>query len=138
MKIVLVGSNPSNSSETDTAFCKSTRSRRFIDSWFYGLDVHLEFDNVSHERTPNNRPLKMSEIRSAIPDLQRRLSRYNIVVALGKTAAKALDIAHIEHVEMPHPSGRNRFWNDPLNAARAIEEVRRYVNDRREKDSRVS
>jgi uracil-DNA glycosylase len=102
-----------------------------MDQWFQGLDLIIDFDNVSHYPTPGNRPLRISEIREAVPGLKQRITRYNKVIAVGKTAAKALEIAGIEHFAAPHPSGLNRFWNDAKQAAAMIESIRDYVGSER-------
>lgn len=127
MNVIIVGSNPSRKSVGIQAFCPSTKSRQILNSWFEGLDIALDFDNVVHYPTDKNRPLRVSEIREAIPSLKQRLSSYNKIIAVGKTAAKALEIAGIDHFPVPHPSGLNRFWNDKDQAAAMIESIREYV-----------
>lgn len=126
MRLVLVGSNPSRASEGQQAFCKSTKSRRTIDSWFDGMAIELIFENVVDYTTENNRPLKVSEIRQAIPRLKSLLADEKKVLALGSAAAKALDMAGIPHLKVPHPSGLNRFWNDPKSAQTMVETIRSY------------
>ena len=131
MNVLIIGSNPSQRSVGINAFCPSTKYRQILNKWLEGLDVIIDFDNVSHYPTPGNRPLRISEIREAIPGLKQRLTRYNKIIAVGKTAAKALDIAGIEHFKAPHPSGLNRFWNDKERAAKMIESIRDYVRSER-------
>jgi uracil-DNA glycosylase family 4 len=115
-KVVLfVGSNPSNSSETDVAFHGSTKSSQLLTQWCKNLTMMKMHINVLDKKTEGNRPLKSSEISANLPDLQSKLDmiKPDRVVALGKTAARALTLLHIPHYEMPHPSGCNRKLNDP-------------------------
>lgn len=127
MNVIIVGSNPSQRSAETGAFCPSTKSRTTLDSWFKGINVNLDYDNVVDYVTENNRPLRISEIRGAIPELKQRLSSYNRIITVGKTAAKALEMTGLDHFQAPHPSGLNRFWNDQEAAADMIERIRDYV-----------
>jgi hypothetical protein len=68
--------------------------------------------NVCTYKTENNRPLKISEIKVALPKLAVEIANADKVVALGKTAAKALTLLGVTFYEMPHPSPRNRLLNN--------------------------
>ena len=112
--IVFVGSNPSKrSSVSNSAFDLSTRSGQILASWIRDIDAPMALLNVSDNPTDKNRPLTSSELRSALPSLEDKLRHYENarVVALGKTAAKALNLLGITFYEMPHPSGLNRKLN---------------------------
>lgn len=50
------------------------------------------------------------------------------IVALGKTAEKALTLLGIPHFAMPHPSGRNRQLNDPEYLSKKIKGLQNYCN----------
>jgi uracil-DNA glycosylase len=71
--------------------------------------------NVSNNKTEENRPLKVSEIKESLDPLMAEIviAEADKIVALGKTAAKALTLLGVDFYEMPHPSGRNRLLNDP-------------------------
>ena len=127
--VLLIGSNPSQRSECSvSAFHASTRSRKTIETWFRDIPCDLFFTNVIDHPTENNRPLRVSEIRDAIPSLHHKVTGYNKIVALGKTAAKALDIAGIEYFEMPHPSGSNRKLNDKGWVHEVILKLANYID----------
>lgn len=125
MKIVFVGSNPSRASIDETAFHKSTRSSEILYQWIRTIEGTKEFLNVSSIKTQNNRPLKLSEIKSSLPELARRLQeiRADHIVALGKTATKALTLLGERFFEMPHPSGMNRKLNDKVYMQQKIKEL---------------
>ena len=131
-EVLLVGSNPSERSLDNSAFHVETKSRQTIDTWFSGKSVNLKFENVSSSVTNRNRSLNVSEIRACLPNLKQRLEGYNIIVAVGKTAVKALQMLEIEHFEMWHPSGLCRKWNDKQASAEKITALHRYIDERRQ------
>ena len=129
--ILFLGSNPSISSLTDEAFHISTRSSQLITEWVRGIQGNLIYVNVSTQKTKNNRPLSTSEIHSNLETLSQRVTDLapNKIVALGKTAAKALTLLHLEFYEMPHPSGCNRKLNDKKYVAEKIKGLLEYSNN---------
>ena len=119
-RVLFIGSNPGVGSPDLTAFHPSCMSRKKLDSWIASLDIHACYVNVVDQKTPGNRPLKVDEIRSALPSLVEKLAQYGDfkIVAVGNAATKALMILGIKDFHpLPHPSGRCRKWNDPDFAA---------------------
>lgn len=116
--ILFLGSNPSQSSSSTLPFWEDSRSRKILDLWLSRIALDdrysIVFANVLDYPTDNNRPLKPSEIRSSLPELQLKISEVKPVkiVSLGKTASTALTLLRMEHFAMPHPSGLNRQLND--------------------------
>ncbi len=112
--VLFVGSNPSNASLCDTAFHGSTRSSQILTRWCQDIPLGKMMVNVLTKKTENNRPLTIAEIKEALPQLQSTIDALSPckVIALGKTAARALTLLRQPHYEMPHPSGRNRKLND--------------------------
>ena len=131
MRVVLVGSNPSEKSPDNTAFHAATRSRMAVDGWFDDLDVEIHFINVCDRTRPGNRPLRVSEIRESLPAFREKMTQFQNckIVALGNTASKALDLLEVKYHKMPHPSGLNRYWNCSENTYRAIEGLRKYLHE---------
>lgn len=133
MKVLIVGSNPSTSSSTNSPFCVSTKSGIILQEWMESVSdipgIEFELANVSCKKTENNRPLRVSEIREALPDLMARIGEIgpDKVVALGKTASKALKQCQMEFFEMNHPSGLNRLNNDPQYVAQKLKELREFI-----------
>lgn len=135
--VLFVGSNPSNASTVDAAFHGSTKSSKILTRWTKDIDAIKIYINVLNEKTENNRPLKNSEIKSNLPQLKTNIQAINPdrVVALGKTAAKALTLLHIAHYEMPHPSGRNRKLNDKNYEEQKVKGLTEYCHSVRPLES---
>lgn len=132
MKVLLLGSNPSEASPNKQPFHPSTKSRQILDRWFDGIETEMSFINIRDEKTPNNRPLRVSEIRDALPRLREKIDGWDKIVALGKTASKALSmLGNVDYFEAPHPSGLNRFWNCSVQSSHMIQSIRDYVNGER-------
>jgi len=135
MKILFVGSNPSAASANTNPFDPSTKSYRIVAGWISeALSVELtsirfEFANVANFKTQDNKPLKVSEIRENLPYLQVTIGAFapDKIVALGKTAAKALTLLQVPFLEMPHPSGRNRQLNDPEYVVQKLKELKEFI-----------
>jgi uracil-DNA glycosylase len=128
MKVLCLGSNPGNASPDITPFHEMTRSRKVLESWFKDLDVEIYFANVAEFKTPNNRPLNMTEIKKSAPSLRKKVEGFDKVVALGKAATYAAALSGISFLEMPHPSGRNRLLNDKDFVSLKIKELTDYVD----------
>jgi len=117
MQVVVVGSNPSNKSPDKTAFSLQTCSGRTIREWFSDIPG-VSFVNVSDEPTPGNRPLLVAEIHANLVSLRTKLECADKIVVVGNTAAYALTLiglsspTPIAFLQMPHPSGRNRLFNN--------------------------
>jgi uracil-DNA glycosylase len=132
INIAFIGSNPSHLSKDNQAFSIETKSRKTLEKWIEeaGLftgEYHLTLHNVSDIKTENNRPLTVNEIHDNSHKLRLKFFSYKKVVALGKTAHKALSLAGIPHLEMPHPSGMNRKLNDPNYVKECIDKLREYA-----------
>lgn len=118
--LILLGSNPSETSPDASPFHASTRSRVILDAWIdrlntLGWPLEITFLNVSNDKKSGNKPLTPAEIKAAVPALLERIKQYpdHKVVALGKAASLACKLTGVEFYEMPHPSGLNRLLNDP-------------------------
>lgn len=135
-KVLIVGSNPSVKSPNNSAFHPSTRSRMILDEWFKDIDAELHFINVCDRTRPGNRQMRVSEIRECLPSLKSKIKMTKLihcrVVAVGRTASKALNLLGVEYLEMPHPSGMNRKLNDKEYVASKICELKRFIYERRE------
>lgn len=129
--IIVIGTNPSKRSPTDSPFHPSTKSGQLVRSWFRNQNVSLNLANVSNVITEGNRALSAAEIRQSLPHLKQQVEGYNIVIAVGRIASKALKMLDVEHFEMWHPSGLCRKWNDKEAAASKLEELHDYINERR-------
>jgi hypothetical protein len=129
--VLVVGSNPSQKSPDNSPFHESTASYRRIVSWFKNHSpLNIKFINLVDEKTEGNKPLKKSKIRSELENIRRKTDGYNIIIACGKQASNGLKMAEIDHFEMPHPSGRCRFWNDSTASRDKINSMLEYIYGR--------
>jgi hypothetical protein len=126
--ILFVGSNPSKASTCDSPFHGSTRSAKILAQWTKDIQGNKAYVNVVDQKTEGNRPLKTSEIRANLSKLAVDVARADKVVALGKTAAKALEMLGAKFCEMPHPSGRNRLLNDPRYVEQKVKSLLEYCS----------
>lgn len=139
MSIVFIGSNPSNASSGNSPFMHGTRSRATLEKWIEeaGIEYHTYINgvpytnvfmyNVAPTKTPENRPLTGYEITQYADKLKTTLAGFKKIVALGKTAHKALELAGIPHLELGHPSGLNRKLNDKKYVKELIRKLREYA-----------
>lgn len=123
-RILFIGSNPSQKSGKNVPFWHDTKSRVTLDKWLLNIQIpieYIDFLNVCMLPTPNNRPLKTTEIHGCLHRLEIDITKHirpDYIIALGKTAEKALNMMKIQETgynffTMPHPSGLNRQLNDP-------------------------
>lgn len=132
--VCIAGSNPSQASVDNTPFHKGTKSRRTIDSWLEHDDgaYCLTFENIVDYKTKDNKPLKKSEIVANLPRIKDRFSTLSMdykIVAVGKTAQEALELAGVEHFKMWHPSGLNHLWNDKEAGEAKIKEMLMWLKN---------
>lgn len=130
MNVLFIGSNPSVASGDNSAFNRNTKSFKILQSWVQTINGTFYYLNVSNNKTINNRPLKLSEIQGALNELESsiELIKPDKVIALGKTAAKALTLLRYNFYEMPHPSGRNRLLNDKVYVQEKIKGLLVFVH----------
>lgn len=128
--ILFLGSNPSSKSVDDSAFHPYTKSGKILEAWCKDLVGAKVYINVMSDKTKNNRPMKTSEIKSNISRLSKDIKRINPdrIVALGKTATKALTLLQLKFYELPHPSGLNRKINNPQYVEEKIKKLVEFCN----------
>lgn len=133
-KVIIVGSNPSESSPTMTPFDRNTKTYKVLvdDILHKAIDGgrHIEFLNILDKKTPNNRPLSAAEIKEGLPSLKEKIERFPgfKIVGVGKTAQKALTLLGLDFFPLPHTSGLNRQWNDKDFKEQKINELRDYLS----------
>lgn len=131
--IVFLGSNPSKASSSIVPFWHDTKSTKVLKSWISQLTLssydRVVYMNVVNQPTPNNRPLKVSEIKAALPSLSEHLANIGAshIVTVGKTAAKAMTLLRCKHHAMPHTSGLNRQLNDKNFVEEKIKRLGEYL-----------
>ena len=134
--VIFIGSNPSNSAFSNVPFCESTKSGKTLRDWIWKLEISMQVEryNLANKPTPRNRPLNIAEIKKALPALENHIefmhykSKCNIkLVAVGKTAHKALTLLRLPHFEMPHPSPVNRQLNDKEFIKSKLNKLSQYI-----------
>lgn len=131
MVVVFVGSNPSKSSPDSSPFHVSVKSRKTLEAWIQNINANFVFLNVYDHKTEDNKPLSIATIKESRESLIIKLKEYPEarIIALGKTASRALSIAGIkDFLTLPHPSGMNRKLNDAREVDNAKESLRKYIN----------
>jgi uracil-DNA glycosylase family 4 len=128
MRILFLGSNPSNKATSNEAFTVDTASGRTLKSWIQDIEGTIFIDNIVSQKTKNNRPLHQEEIARAQASLLKRIQEINPdrLVALGKSASNVLKNLNLKHFEMPHPSGRNRKLNDKSYVTEKINKLKLF------------
>jgi uracil-DNA glycosylase len=131
MKVLFVGSNPSQASKSELPFYGDTRSDKIVFSWINRLPDNCSWRlcNVADFKTENNRPLTLTEIKKSLPELSSKIGNAHKIVALGKTAARALTLLHVDFYEMPHPSGANRKLNNKTYVEEKINGLLDYLQE---------
>lgn len=134
MKILIVGSNPSQKAANNEAFTSDTASGRLVRKWIEGIPGHFYFDNICREKTENNRPLSAQQKQAAVSALEDRICKLepDRIIALGRTAAGVLKFNNIDCLEMPHPSGCNRLLNDKEYTEKKLQDLREWCKPRAE------
>lgn len=131
MRVLFIGSNPSQVSPNNKAFDPSTRSGKILSEWISHMhgSSSIEFINVSDTPTPGNKSLSKSDIKASLPSLQDKITTHkpDKIIALGKTASNALTLLRLQYLEMPHPSGCNFKLNDPNYVVEKIKGLVEYT-----------
>lgn len=117
--------------KTYDPFCLSTKSGVILNDWIrQACPSSIQGAvNVSDNPTHANRPLTIKEIKESLPRLLEKIQAMNPdkIVALGKTAEKALTLLRLSHYAMPHPSGLNRQLNDKNFVEEKVNGLREYL-----------
>lgn len=144
-RLVFLGSNPSCRAKGRMPLVGGGSSARNLDSWLAAIGIgraDILCLNVSNEPTPNDRPLKASEMRAEIRRLKYLLAG-RLVVALGCGPSYAAGILiglhinrdpEVERIDPPiqvfpfhHPSGRNRKLNDPIAFGKDLQKLKEWI-----------
>jgi uracil-DNA glycosylase len=125
--VIFIGSNPSRQNDSTKLPFKGTQSGKRLEEWIEFLEVGTcGMANVSETITPKNRAIKVSEFE--LEKLEKALQGFEVVIALGNTASKALNKLEVKHFKLPHPSPRNRVLNNKEFIKRQLKECKKYIN----------
>jgi len=134
--VIFIGSNPSNSAPFSVF--TDTRSNDRLQSWIKrfrseGDVLRYKMINVSNKATDKNRPLRISEIRKALPELKSRINFFCEghqdvkLIALGGAAGRALSMLELPYYHLPHPSPKNRKLNDKKKLNEELKKCRKWI-----------
>jgi uracil-DNA glycosylase len=57
-----------------------------------------------------------------------KIRTYDKVIALGNVASTWLEKNQVSHLKIPHPSPRNRMWNDPQTEINTLQKITEYLS----------
>lgn len=135
--VLVMGQNPAQISHHGFPFVGTGSGKRLVKLLRKANVRFYKLDNLSKDKTVNNKPLKRSEmVRIAKSnEFKNRIEAYEKVLAIGRQAELALEIAKLHHklphlkvMYVPHTSGLNRIWNDPKKESQVVEMVNVFVN----------
>lgn len=136
-RVLVMGQNPARSSVTGAPFL-GTESGKRLSMWLSKAGVNFYMlNNVSNDKTENNRSLKRSEMTKIAKskEFRERVEAYEKILAIGRQAEFTLELAklhhklpHIQIMYVPHPSGLNRALNDPNSEKQVVEMIKTFVN----------
>lgn len=112
MKVVIIGHSPGKVVESKSI----TRIR--VKRWL--VETQYDWYNLVDYHTVS---LKMKEV-TLKPE---QLIGYDKVIALGNQPSDWLTRNGVNHLKVPHPSGLNRVWNDPMTEPLVINQVKEYL-----------
>lgn len=113
MKTVLIlGSNPSLKRQHKN----STLDR--LATWAAKLAIEYDFDNVISYHVGKERIEHVDTAR-----VKRIASKYSKIFTLGHFAHSVLNVLGISHYALPHPSPRNRQFNEPEFEAQTLSKI---------------
>lgn len=141
MRALLVGEAPGKKADPSRPLIGGLVGKRLMDLLGFNLGLYVRrVDRVNvldyfPGRTGKGDSFPMAEARQAADRLKTALfCSKDRVVLLGRRVAAAFKVKaeYLEWVEvgntkvavLPHPSGINRWWNDPVNKSRATRFMR--------------
>lgn len=132
IKVLIVGSNPSTESRNKKIPFQGSKSWIRLNSWIEKLDLNegigtYDIINVSDKRTRHKVPLKKSEYQ--IKRLLIKAKNYDKVIALGNTAADALEMAGINYHKIDHPSPINRRLQDSDYVESMLDQCKSFLKE---------
>lgn len=114
--ILFVASNPSRLNTNPLVPMVGSKSYKTFKKWADYLSPESSWMvmNVSNKVTEDNGLLKRSDYELELINVVLEMGHVTKVVALGNTAADALELLGVEYYKPPHPSPRNRFLNNKV------------------------
>lgn len=109
--IIFIGQNPANCMKVNDEAFANTKSGEVLAEWIKVLNTDEQiikcFNAAKIKGTPLEKDYDLELAMILGPQVEANF------VALGNYASKFLTKNNIEHYKLPHPSKRNRKFNDP-------------------------
>ena len=125
MKILVVGHSPGATDIRKRKNGSPTINR--LNRWLDACDVRIySFTNLcAHHKVS----LKLSDIDETF--INECVNSYNKIIALGNEVSYYLKKLGVEHFSAPHPSPRNRKFNDKYFEPHIMNKLKEYINEDR-------
>ena len=118
-KVLIVGMNPSNWHKPNG---RNSPTYKKLVEWMTECGVtYFSFCNTFNE------PGEPKTSKIDYSGLQEMSSGYDKILALGVFVSKALDKLDIQHFKLPHPSPRNRLFNNKDFESSIINQCKFYL-----------
>jgi len=119
-KVLVLGISPGFASSRS-----ASKSVQRVSKWLNECGIsETEYDWQNCSDQPGALPKQNEIVKS-----RYEIAIYPKVICLGNIPSTWCKSLNIEHIKVPHPSGINRKWNDPLCEPLTIEEIRNYLKD---------
>ena len=120
-KVLVIGHSPGKTPINKRKNGSPTLNR--LNRWLDACDVEIySFSNLcAHHKEF----LKMADIDGIL--IQKITKNYHKIIALGGFVAQYLTKIGVEHFAAPHPSPRNRKFNDKTFEPIVIEKLKEYL-----------
>jgi hypothetical protein len=143
MKILWLGLNPSKKNTDPTKAFLGTPSYKRLKKWQSTLDKTAHKSdhvllNISHKIESDSQAVKEKDLSSAI-EIYALIAavKPDIIVGLGERVSKRLKKLNIEHRKMPHPSPRNRIWNNKYAESSYVGHLSNFIMFKKDQDEKV-
>lgn len=128
--ILFVASNPSRLNKDPKIAMVGAKCEKTFTAWAEYLvpNKFYKVVNVSDVIPVTNRTVKRSEydlVRLCNEAIDPATTK---IVALGNTAADALDMIGVKYFKLPHPSPLNRFLNSQEQVDAVLQECRQWLD----------
>jgi uracil-DNA glycosylase len=141
-EILILGDAPGpNTDPRDPLFPHTTTGAAAHLATLMGLDREAYIArtrrlNVNHD---GNQPLSKAEASDRLVGILDRVSPGSLIIMIGRAAAgrhnqtarlpwgEPIDFNGSQLLVIPHTSGRNRYWNDPLNKQKISQILREEI-----------
>ena len=115
--IYFIGDKPSKKNTDKNVAFVGTRSYKTLLDWIYRMNLSI------------NSICLFNYARFVETQEQRTNHSFDVVIALGNEAAKALTKENIPHLKIPQPSGKNYLLNDKKTVDKFLKQCRDYIGE---------